>query len=183
MQRVFIGIPLDKSCQKQIDTLLHPIRESHRSIRWVPENNRHLTLAFLGNIRDQQVENLHRSFDDAYQREAGFLFRLNALTRFPDPAGRIIALVNDPAPPLDGLFQITLAMLRELTLEPDRKDFRPHVTLGKIKNPRQMRAKFEQQADVLLKVEKVQLFKSILTETGPVYTSLKETLLRHEQKK
>jgi len=177
-QRIFIGIPLDGHCQKQINELLKCLRQSRKDIRWVPENNRHLTLAFLGNIPDQDVEKLQHSFAKTYQNEPQFQYHLTTLTRFPDSAGRIIALVNDPTRPLDILFQNTLEMLRENRLNPDRKSFRPHITLGRIKRPRHVKENPGQQANIDLMVEKVTLFQSNFSESGPVYTSKTETKLR-----
>lgn len=178
MVRVFIGIPLDRQCQKQVDELLRPLEQSRQDIRWVPAGNRHLTLAFLGNIPDHEVLKLQHSFAGAYQHETRFHYPLTTLTRFPDTAGRIIALTNDPTRPLDVLFQNTLEMLRENRLKPDRKDFRPHITLGRIKRPRHVKESLAQQVNINLTVGKVRLFQSQSSESGPVYTSLAETHLR-----
>ena len=98
-QRVFIGIPIDKHSQQHINVLLKPIEDSRRDIRWVPENNRHLTLAFLGNRPISEVDNLVRLFDESYQQETRFHYSLSTLERFPDPAGRIIALTNESTEP------------------------------------------------------------------------------------
>jgi 2'-5' RNA ligase len=177
-QRIFIGIPLDRQCQKQIGELLKPLEQSRQDIRWVRASNRHLTLAFLGNIPDHEVKVLQHSFAGAYQNETRFQYQLNTLTRFPDAAGRIIALVNDPTRPLAILFQNTLNLLRENRLKPDRKDFRPHITLGRIKKPRHEKGNLVQQVNIKLIVEKVTLFQSQFSESGPEYTSLAETYLQ-----
>ena len=177
-QRIFIGIPLDRQCQKQIGELLKPLEQSRRDIRWVPANNRHLTLAFLGNIPDLEAQKLQHHFAAAYQQETRFQYQLTTLTRFPDSLGRIIALINDPTPPLDALYKNTLKMLRETRLKPDRKNFRPHVTLGRIRKPRHVKENLVQQANIRLVVDTVRLFRSQFSESGPVYTSLAETNLR-----
>ena len=100
-QRVFIGIPVDKSSQKRINALLKPVKHSSRpaspiapvgaapsrrfpvgtssrpaspiaptgelptlqDVRWVPEENRHLTLAFLGDKPVSEVSSLLELFD------------------------------------------------------------------------------------------------------------------------
>ena len=176
-QRVFIGIPIDKQSQQYINELLKPIKDSRRDIRWVPENNRHLTLAFLGDRPISEVDNLIRLFDESYQQETRFHYSLSTLERFPNPTGRIIALTNEPTEPLDTLFQVTLKLLQRNEIEFDRKRFRPHVTLGRIRRPKHVKKTFDQQININLDITKITLFQSRLTETGSIYLPLKETLL------
>ncbi len=177
MQRVFIGIPIDKQSQLHINELLKPIKNSRRDIRWVAEINRHLTLAFLGNRTVAEVDNLLRLFDETYQQKTHFQIRLSALTRFPDPTGRIIALTSEPTGSLDQLFQITLKLLHRNKVEFDRKKFRPHITLGRIRRPKQVRTTFDQQTIIKLDITKITLYQSTLTESGSIYSVLKETQL------
>ena len=176
-QRVFIGIPIDKQSQQHINELLKPIKDSRWDIRWVPENNRHLTLAFLGDRPISEVDNLIRQFDESYQQETRFQYRLSTLERFPDSKGRIIALTNEPTESLDKLFQITLKLLQRNEIEFDRKKFRPHLTLGRIKRPKHVKKTFDQQININLDITKISLYQSTLTDSGAIYSVPKETLL------
>jgi len=176
-QRVFIGIPIDKQPQQYINELLKPIQDSRRDVRWVPENNRHLTLAFLGDRPISEVDNLIQQFDESYQKETRFQYRLSTLERFPEPTGRIIALTNELTEPLDKLFQITLKLLQRNEIEFERKKFRPHVTLGRIRRPKHVKKTFDQQIDINLDITKITLYQSRLTEFGSIYSLLKETNL------
>jgi 2'-5' RNA ligase len=176
-QRVFIGIPIDKYSQTLINGLLQPIKDSRQDIRWVPENNRHLTLAFLGDRPISEVDNLIRLFDESYQQGTRFQYRLSTLERFPEPTGRIIALTNEPTEPLDKLFQITLKLLQRSEIEFSRKKFRPHLTLGRIRRPKHVKKTFDQQININLNITKITLYQSRLTDSGSIYSALKETLL------
>jgi 2'-5' RNA ligase len=131
----------------------------------------------LGNIANSTVEKLLGLFDETYQRETHFQYMLTRLTRFPGPAGRIIALINGPDRPLDRLFQNTLKLLQHNNLELDRKAFRPHLTLGRIKRPKHAKTIFDQQTNICLNISKIRLYQSTITESGSIYTSLKETQL------
>ena len=177
MQRVFIGIPIDKQSQQHINELLKPIKDTRRDIRWVAENNRHMTLAFLGNKPVSEVDNLIRLFDESYQRETRFQYRLSTLERFPDSTGRIIALTNEPADSLDNLFHITLKLLQRNEIEFNRKKFRPHITLGRIRRPKHVKKTFDRQISINLDITKITLYQSTLTDSGSIYSALKETLL------
>ena len=177
-QRVFIGIPVDKQSQLHINELLKPIRTLPLNIRWEPESKRHMTLAFLGIQPISEVRNLIRLFDETYQQQSHFQYHLSALKRFPTPTGRIIALVDDPTGSLENFFQITLDLLRRINLKVDLKEFRPHITLGRIKKPKQLKAQFDQSTNINLGINKIVLYQSTHTDSGSIYTSLKETELK-----
>ena len=177
MQRVFIGIPVDEQSQQRINHLLIPIKKLHPDIRWEPENNRHLTLAFLGNIPIPEVENLLHLFSEIYQQEPCFEFRLSTMTRFPGPTGRIVALVDDPTEPLHRIFQITRRFLEKNKVQLNLKEFRPHITLGRIKKAKQVKISFDQKTNINLKISKITFYQAILSTSGSTYTTLKEILL------
>ena len=181
MHKVFIGIPIDKNSQRKIKEILEPIRKSLQDVRWVPASNRHLTLAFIGNIPGTVVENLSRLFDEAYQQETHFQYSMSLLTRFPDSKGRIIALVDDPVRSLNKLFQITLKLLQRSNIEFCQKQFRPHITLGRIRRPKHVTTDIDRQINIKLNIAKIVLYLSTSTECGPIYTTLKQTRLSQAQ--
>lgn len=175
MRRVFIGIPVDEQSQQHITELIKPITNLRLGIRWEPESNRHLTLAYLGDRPIAEVKNLLQLFSATYQQEKHFKFKLSTLTRFPEPTSRIIALVDDPTGPLDRLFQITQNFLERNNVQLDLKAFRPHITLGRIKKPKQLKTNFDQQTNINLEVNKILFYQSSLGPSGSIYTVLKET--------
>lgn len=177
MQRVFIGVPVNQTAQQKIKKLLNPYQRNSRGIAWVPEDNRHLTLAFLGDRHAWEVENLVRSMDKAYSMESAFHTGPASLSRFPDPAGSIIALVIEADSRITRLFQATLDFLSEIRIDPDIKPFRPHVTLGRIRKALCPDITFGQVTNISLLVGKIRLYQSQPTAVGPVYHTLKETRL------
>ena len=177
MQRVFIGIPVDTRAQQHINGLLRPLKESRGDIRWVPEINRHMTLAFLGNVPEVEVDILTGLFDQTYRQARHFRYKFSMLTRFPEPTGRIIALTGGPVRSLDNLIQITLKALQSNGQRTDPRGYRPHLTLGRLKKAKHLKTTFEQKINIDLEVAKVTLYQSTLTESGPIYSILKETKL------
>jgi len=174
VQRVFIGIPVDKPAQRKINELLFPAMESDPGIRWVAENNRHLTLAFLGNQSTGVIEDLVRSMHLAYQQEIAFRTGFSTLGRFPTSTGNIIALVYKPDDYLAQLFQVTQDFLTANGPRFNHKPFRPHITLGRIRKASKLKKTFNQPTNIRLRVDKVALYQSTLTNTGSIYLALKE---------
>lgn len=181
MQRVFIGIPLDRSAQVQIDELLSPIKDSHRDIRWVPENNRHLTLAFLGNRPAEVVESIVGTMDQAYKKETSFKTPTSSLMRFPNSRGNILALVLKADAHLARLYRVTQELLVANGFEFSRTQFRPHITLGRLKRARQLKFNLNQKTNICLQVSKIAFYQSTLTQSGSIYLALKETGLQRSE--
>ncbi len=164
-RRVFIGIPVDKAFQAQINGVLEPVRASRRDISWVPEGNRHLTLAFLGNLPERQIEALLDSFDQTYRQEQRFNYGFTKLTHFPARSSRLIALTGEPAGALAQLFDRTRAFLEGENAQFDRKPFRPHITLGRIKKAQKPNNPLELPVDIRMSVNTLKFFQSTLTRS------------------
>lgn len=177
-QRVFIGIPLDEPVQNAIEELLAPWRRQYRGLRWVPAANRHLTLAFLGDISGAEVDQLQAVFEKAYPGEARFCYRFSALRRFPNARSRIVALTGEPVRPLHSLVTITRGMLRELALPCERQRFRPHVTLARKRAAELAGCCIDETVAIGMDVSRIALYRSTLTRGGAVYTVLRTALLR-----
>ena len=177
MQRVFFGIPVGQKTQKQINDLLSPVKKSLQAVRWVPEQNRHLTLAFLGNRPAKVVENLVASMDEAYQDEAGFMTGPANLARFPNSRGNIIALVFKADEHLSHLYRVTQEYLVANGFDFNRTQFRPHITLGRFRRRSRVTADIKQQTNISIQVGKVTFYQSTLTPSGSIYHALNETKL------
>lgn len=177
MQRIFIAVPVNRRLQKQINRVLAPIKRSNHDIRWVAEQNRHLTLAFLGDQPDSMVDALAGSMDETYRRASRFDAVFPALARFPDAKGNILALVGDADDRLAGLFQSTRGLLAQFGLAPEHERFRPHITVGRIIRPRLLKTRFHEPTNIQLHIDRIALYQSTLTPNGSVYLALKETVL------
>ena len=181
MHRVFIGIPVDQSAQRQINELLGPIKSASRGIRWVPDHNRHLTLAFLGNRPAGVVENIVRSMDRAFQQEKVFQAGFSSLRRFPGSTGNIIALGFKTEAHLSHLYQVTQELLVENGFEFKRTQFKPHITLGRFKKASRLSTSLPQHTNISLQVGKITFYQSTLTDAGSIYLALKETELSQSE--
>ena len=146
-------------------------------MRWVPEQNRHMTLAFLGNRPAGVVEKLTRSMDKAFQHETGFVTGPCGLARFPNSSGNIIALVFKADACLSHLYRVTQELLVENGFDLGRTQFRPHITLGRIRRRSRMTTDINRQTNISLQVGTVSFYQSTLTQSGSIYLALKETKL------
>jgi 2'-5' RNA ligase len=68
--RIFIALPIPPDFFESAEVDLPVLQELYRTWRWVPENNLHVTLAFLGEIDDRRLV-LAQEATEAASSEAG----------------------------------------------------------------------------------------------------------------
>lgn len=184
-RRLFVGIPIDSACQHRLDQCLQPLqqtlqqslREQYREIHWTPHHNRHLTLFFLGNTTTTQLTLLQQKFATAYPDNTVFSLPITALARFPDRHGHVVAALTDTPEPLEQLHRQTVALMQECGLAAEKHTFRPHITLGKVRNPKRITGDFQQGVELVLRVDRVTIYESLATPAGRLYQALQEHLL------
>ena len=75
-QRLFIALDLPADCRHQLASLATPIR----GVRWIPEHQLHLTLAFLGDVAPEPHARLLETLSAI--RVPPFVLRIEALGTF-----------------------------------------------------------------------------------------------------
>lgn len=176
--RVFIGVPVGSRCQRQINDLLCNAVPGKRAWRWIPEEKRHLTLAFIGDLSAARGAGLARRFPAVYESVKTFQYRFTSLERFPHPAARLIALTGKPTPATNDLVATTFGFLQRERISHDQKPFRSHITLARTPAPRPGSAPIDVTVDISLDVGRVVLYRSTLDRSGSTYSVLATSRLR-----
>src|ERR1700760_1288255 len=142
--------------------------------RWVPPENYHLTLRFIGETPGYRAEEIDTAL--AGLRAKGFSLTLAGLGTF-SKGGRSFPLWGgvEPNPQLDHLQNKIEIALQRCGLEPERRRFQPHVSLARLDNVAEGKLVAFVQAHNLfrappLPVEHFTLFSSQLGKEASVYT-------------
>src|SRR6266446_1706418 len=137
MTRTFIALELDESLQHFLGNVIHRLAQQLPSVRWVNPSGIHLTLAFLGELSDEQLPAAKQAADAAAQQITPFEFRLKELGMFGSQRQpRVIWMGIEESS--GNLFRLHGVLNRELELrgfEVDSRPFSPHLTLARIKQP------------------------------------------------
>ena len=159
-----------------VATAVGPARSVRVGLRWEQRERYHLTLQFLGPVRELApvVEGLAA----AVRVRDAFPFQLGGVGAFPKPGrARVVWMgATVGGSQLVDLAGAVAGALGPLGYEPDRKEFHPHLTLARLKVP-------DNVADVLaavgpdavgetFTVGEVVLYQSQLSSEGPTYTVL-----------
>ncbi len=179
MKRLFAAIKIHPS-QEFTRVLTQLTKELHHErIKWVEPKNIHLTLKFFGETDEKQIPAIRNALQAAVAGSPEFTMKINRTGIFGsryDP--RVVWFGIDPEPKMELLAANTIAELQHAGWEPDRQNFVPHLTIGRIKELRDktlFQQIIEKYHEVKIQEETVKeiiLYESILQREGPMYVKL-----------
>jgi 2'-5' RNA ligase len=148
------------------------------AVRWVKPEKMHLTLNFLGDTPQSKIADVIRVMSHSAESHTAFNLFLSRTGCFPNVrrprvfwAGIVGAIHST-----EKLKQTLYTKLEPLGWEPERRNYTPHLTLGYIKDYRNLRGVPLPVAVKLtplpIPVTAIHLVRSDLRPSGPVYTVL-----------
>ena len=179
--RTFLALELPKTVRNKLSLQAELISgyDKLQQIRWLPKENYHLTLAFLGNVEYVLINSLQLKLEQNLSFIKTVPFRFSEIIPFPfSGTPKIAAAMLEHSDELMQLQHNTAKCVRSLGILLEHRRFTPHVTLGRLKSRSRKSIAFQPQQIILEGVsEKVVIFQSELTPKGAVYTSLGEISL------
>jgi 2'-5' RNA ligase len=187
MTRAFIALEMNEQQQRHLSQVMQRAARVLPSVRWTDPSSIHLTLAFLGELDDERLEQACSAAEEAAQNSSPFSYRLSRLGIFgPERQPRVIWMGIDEA---SGALLRLHAALRLALLQRgfavEERPFAPHLTLARVKAP--LALEEQQRLHSLLAspqnelvprdgylVQHIDLMKSELSRVGAKYTSLKK---------
>jgi 2'-5' RNA ligase len=175
--RAFFAIELDAAARRAAGSRLDALRgrPGGDRVRWVREENLHVTLRFLGGIDPDAVPALLREVARETAGLAPFALRLGAVQIFPSiRRPRVVALEVIPPEPLSALAAAVERGVGAAGFPPEDRPFRSHLTLGRLRpggSPPDVTVPDTPLAETLRVTEAV-LFQSELHRSGARYTPL-----------
>lgn len=171
--RLFIAIEIPDDLKK---ALAH-LRTDIPGARWVPPEQIHLTLAFLGDVEETVAERLKGEL--SHIRILPFKLRLAGTGCFPDRRRpRVLWVGLEPEPRLHDLAAAVHAALLACGIPQEERPFSPHITLARLKLPasREVPLFLSQEPHRTLPpfpVHEFILFQSRLTSAGAVHSPIR----------
>jgi len=182
--RTFIAaeIPrsIQQSIQQQVDNLRNIIGSS--SIRWIPGQNIHITLMFLGDVSSQSVQILKQILPSEAELHSPFDIHIEGFGSFPNSKRARVLYIGVQAPAeLGALHHGVESACGKIGYKPDTRPFSPHLTIGRVRQGisssdrlkiRKVLGEFKIDSLGTASVDSIHLYKSELRPTGAVYTKL-----------
>jgi RNA 2',3'-cyclic 3'-phosphodiesterase len=184
-KRIFLAINLPEKVKKTLTD--YQGRWQDFPVRWVKPESLHLTLAFLGYISDEELSKICQELKGIASEHFSFFINLNQIDydvqekKMPrliwaigEKSEQLSSLKKD----LDGFLDNTIGFL------PERKDFLPHITLGRIKQWQWSKIETEERPQIKedlfldFQVQSIEVMESRLRRSGAEYTILQSELLK-----
>ena len=185
--RTFLAIDVGKPIRDRCVALQETLARDGAEMKWVEEENIHLTLLFLGEVEDRELPALCRAVADCCAEQDTFTLSVESVGCFPNPRRpRIVWVgVGTGAAEVCALHDALESPLMKLgCYRRENRPYTPHVTLGRIKGERasgELAAVLARQAKWRggeTVVREVCVFSSELRPDGPIYTALSRAKLR-----
>jgi 2'-5' RNA ligase len=184
--RIFIAINLPDAERRAIAEATAPLREAAPAVGWVDESRLHLTLKFLGEQPPEAVQPLVEALRGVAAVHGALALEIGGLGAFPSKRRpRVIWLGVAPDPKLELLHHDVEGACAALGYELEGRAFRPHLTLGRVREWARGRVHVDAAAAAALArsarevqdrwtadVRSVDLMESVLGHDGPRYTLL-----------
>jgi RNA 2',3'-cyclic 3'-phosphodiesterase len=173
--RLFVGIDLPGEIKDGLAALIELLRRGAPEAKWVPRDNLHLTIAFLGEVSEERVTAIEGALRAAATGKSAIDTALAGLGAFPsarrarvvwagldDAAGRMAALASDVS-----------TALGPAGFEPEKRTWTAHLTLARLRTPADVSALLsERVAPASFAVSEITLFRSRLARPAPRYEAV-----------
>jgi len=178
--RTFLALDLDASVRRAIAAAAGRLPVGGSKVRWVEPQNLHVTMKFLGDVADADVMGVCRAVEDAASRLAPVAFDVVGLECIParGPVKMVWAGVRESAGMLARTFAGLESAMEALGLDVERRAFRAHVTVGRVRycgDPAGLRratARLAHKEFGAQDAGEVVVYSSRLTKEGPAYAAM-----------
>jgi len=185
--RAFIAVDLDDPVIEKVCNVVAILKSRITEIRWLRKENLHLTLKFLGNIAESQVEPITAALRHPLGLFSPCTISAKGLGVFPDFRRPKILWVGLTGDQLVQLAAEIESALMPIGFTPENRAFTPHLTIGRWREGSRPVKNLRQEIDSLndfefgaCAVRQIVLFQSVLKPEGASYSELRTIQLGTE---
>jgi RNA 2',3'-cyclic 3'-phosphodiesterase len=188
--RSFLAFELPPEIKEQVRQVSENLKRSKMDVRWVKPDNIHLTIVFLGDVREGDISAIVREIEQVCCGFHPFDIYLKGLGLFPDRRRpRVLwAGYDGDIERMESLRDVLHERLIPFEIKAEKRQFKPHLTLGRFRNPGKGNLNLDEILNLhgslsspSFQMSELVLFKSELRPQGPEYTRLESWPLTAEK--
>ena len=172
--RVFIAINLPEDVKKKL--VEYQKKWPELPVRWTKPDNLHITLEFLGYVRDENLINVFETTEKMAKKHKAFDVKLSKICYGPQnkKPPRMVWAVGERSEEFTSLKN---DLDKALSISENR-EFSPHITLGRIRQwdwrrvEPEERPEIDEDVNLNFSVDSIEIMESQLKRGGAEYTIL-----------
>lgn len=174
--RLFVGVPIPSPALEHASGHLRELQKQDWPVRWVRDDALHLTLKFFGEVTSDRVDPIEELIQFATAGLHPMSLKLLGGGGFPSRQHpRVLRLEVEAGSDLELLQDRIERGGEEIGFPPEGRPFRPHLTLGRVREGHRLPPGAMDQLESLAHgapflADRVVLFESQLTKAGPTYS-------------
>lgn len=178
--RLFIATHFPDAVLSDLNATVARVRPRLPAAAWVKQDVQHLTFAFLGEQHESLIDKIAPPLESALATMPKIEASLRGCGMFPNARHARVGWVGlDPEAPFGAIARVVRDIVTRAGVELDRADFRPHLTLMRMRDPWPpasidlfQRSLRDYRSEPFV-VDAVTLFSSTLNPKGAVHTALR----------
>lgn len=174
--RSFVALVLPNSLATAVgdDIARLSVQDKESSVRWVDEDNLHVTLAFLGNCEQSRLDALDWSLEEIANSCSVVELKIETLSLFPyGKRPKLLAAILRPCEALLELQHRVAKAAKDSGIYIEKRRFVPHITLGRLRGHSRREVGLPSASTGLSDIAPaMSLFESTLTPDGAIYDEL-----------
>lgn len=174
MKRVFLGAALNQHYIEACEQVKQQ-NANVPGIRWVPQQNLHITTLFIGDVAEAEIENLCVNINTILQQQNAFTLAFEKFVFMPQRKPRMIWLKFKKS---SDFARLNLALSHKLLdRDPDHPP-KAHITLARFKKPPRQTIILPETDLPTVDFDEIRLYQSILKPGGAEYSILNKFRLK-----
>jgi 2'-5' RNA ligase len=172
--RLFIGLPLPESVQEKLKAAWTNTSSSPASERAMRSSLWHVTLAFLDEVSEDQLEPLRHIIEQAVAHPPGGAFRITVFETFPKrkPMRIVARAVPEHAQAWEAFVVSLRDMVSIVAPNVDRKPWLPHISITRGAKGATLVPWSTRFDEIVWEPTEVAIIKSTLGPKGSTYTNV-----------
>ena len=177
--RLFIAIELPDSIKRSLASLQGKMEKALPPLRWVKPEAIHLTLKFLGHVKEDTLPGIKEIVTAVAEGSRPFTVVFSGIGAFPNMRRpRVVWVgVREESGELRGIAERMDRMAARLGITIEKRPYKPHLTIGRVRgrgggNFGEALPLFKDEEIGKMRVDEISLIRSELTPKGAIYTAL-----------
>lgn len=185
MKRLFLAIATQSGLEESSSQIIKKLKinadRKKMDIRWMPFENYHVTLVFLGKTDEEKIPEVESIMQEVAENSAPFHLKISDVGAYPDAfTSRVLWFGVQNSRALRSLQSLLAQRLKEKGYPVEDREYSPHLTIARLRNPhrtKDLTSPFARKKLAKISVNEIVLYESVGSVPYPVYKPLKKISL------